>query len=356
MSFDPQTIEADLRAAMRTGPSQVAARPDPVARVESGVTRRRRRRLLVTTAAAALAVGTVVAGTGLIIDRPFRSTADTSTAVGAEPVAAAPQILRRSPRPDRQPCRIDNVDSMDWIVQSAPWGLSTGLALRPNNSDRCTLSGRPQLSGINTATGASEPIAAVDAGQLDTSVTRQFPATIDPGEPARIEIRGGKCPAGQEPRSYRSLVVTVGTQKIPLPSSRSLTGICGADVSQWFVEPPMLYAALNAKLEAPRVLGRGQDFTYTVQIDNVYARNYPLSSCPIFRLGIAATDIGPWQRINCTQAAIHGHDSIRFTLHGQIPPDTEPGQHKLTWMAAMSTGEATIADMGTGGTTVTITR
>jgi hypothetical protein len=341
MRTDPQAIDADLRAAMGTSSSGV----------EPGITPRRRRRLLVSTAATVLVVGTAVAGASLIAHRRSPST----TAVGAEPVAA-PQILRRSPRPDRQPCRLDNVDSVDWIVQSAPWGLSTGLALRPNNSERCTLAGTPQLSGVNTTTGASEPIAAADVGPLDTGVARQFPATVDPGEPARLEIRGNKCPAGQEPRSYRNLVVTVGAKKLPLPRSRRLTGVCGADVSQWFVEPPMLYAALNAKLQAPAALRAGQDFAYTVQIDNVFARDYPLPSCPTFRFGIAATEVGPWQRVNCTQTSIDGHDSSTFTLHGQIPLDTKPGRRKLTWMAVMSTGEATIADLGTDGMTVTVTR
>lgn len=351
MRIDPRTIEADLHAAMHATSSPVAASPDPVARVESGIIRRRRRRLLGAITGAALLVGTAIVGTGVITHRPSPPT----TTVSAEPVAA-PHVLRRSPRPDRQPCRLDSVGSVDWIVQSAPWGPTTGYALRPNNSQRCTLSGRPRLSGVNTATGKSEPIAAADLGPLDNSVTRQFPATVDPGEPARIQIRGSKCPAGAKPRSYRDLVLTVGTKRLPLPSSRRLTGVCGADVSQWFVEPPMDYAALNATVEAPAVLRRGQDFTYTVRIDNVFVRDYPLPSCPIFRLGVAATDTGPWQRINCMQSSIDGHDSIEFALPGQIPPDIEPGQHKLTWMATMSTGEATIADMGTDGTAVTITR
>lgn len=351
MRSDPQTIEADLREALRTSPSPVAAWPDPVTRLAAGVTRRRRRRLLAATASVVLVAGAAVAGIGLITHRP----ASTTAVVGSEP-AAAPQILRRSPRADRQPCRLDNVDSAGWIVQSAPWGLSTGLALRPNNSERCTLSGRPQLSGVNTATGVLDPIAAADAGPLDSSVARQFPATIDPGEAARVEVRGTKCVAGQKPRSYRDLVLAVGAKKISLPSFRRLDDICGADVSQWFVEPPMLYAALNATLQAPTVLRRGEEFTYTVHIDNVYARDYSLSPCPTYRLGIAATEIGSWQRVNCTQSSIDGHDSITFTLQGQVPPDTKPGQHKLTWMAVMSTGEATIADMGTGGTTVTIPR
>lgn len=351
MRIDPQTIEADLRTAMHAGAAPVAPWPDPVARVESGVTRRRRRRLLVTTVAAALVVGTAVVGTSVITHRSSPST----TAVSAEPVAA-PQILRRSPRPDRQPCRLDNVDSVSWIVQSAPWGPSTGFALRPNNGERCTLSGKPLLSGVNTATGKSEPIATADLGPLDASVARQFPATVDAGEPARVDIRGGKCSAGEKPRSYRDLMLTVDGKKIPLPGSSRLAGICGADVSQWFVEPPMLYAALNATLQAPAVLKRGEEFTYTVKIDNVYPADYPMPSCPTFRLGIGGTEIGSWQRIDCTQSSIDGHDSIEFELHGRIPPETEPGRHKLTWIAAMGTGEAAVADMGTDGADVTITR
>lgn len=351
MKIDPETIEADLRAAMHSSSTQPTDWPDPVTRVESGVTRRRRRRMLVASATAALVVGVAAAGTGLVTHRPSAST----TAVSAEPVAA-PDVLHRSPRPDRQPCRLDNVDSLEWIQQSAPWGLSTGLALRPNNSERCTLSGTPVLSGVNTTTGESEPIAATHVGPLDANVTRQFPATVDPAEPARIEIRGNKCKAGQEPRSYRGLVIMVGTKKLTLPSSRLLSEVCGVDVSQWFVEPPLLYAALNATLQAPTVLRRGQEFTYTVRMENVYGRDYPMSSCPIFRLGIAATIVGPaWQRINCSQTSIDGGDGIGFTLHGQVPPDTDPGKHKLTWMAVMGNGEAAVADMGTDGTTVTVT-
>src|SRR4029079_17908088 len=102
-------------------------------------------------------------------------------------------------------------------------------------------------------------------GPLDSSVARQFPATIDPGEAARVEIRGVECAAGRTPRSYRDLVLTVGAEKISLPASRRLDGVCGADVSQWFVEPPMLYAALNATLRAPAALRRGEEFTHTAR-------------------------------------------------------------------------------------------
>lgn len=320
--------------------------------MEATITRRRRRRVLAAIAAAALVTGIAATGVSVITHRPSPST----TNVSAEPVAT-PQILRRAPRPDRQPCRLDRIDSVDWIVQSAPWGPSTGFAVRPNNTGRCTLSGQPQLSGVNTATGASEPIAAVDLGPLKDGVTRQFPATVDPGEPARIQIRGNtRCPAGQKPRSYRNLLLTAGDQKFRLPGTRTLTGVCGADVSQWFVEPPMDYAALNATVQAPPTLRQGQDFDYTVRIDNVFPHQYSLPSCPVFRLDVAVAETASWQRITCTQTRIDGNDEIEFTRRGRIPPDTAPGRHKLTWMAVLGNGEAIIADMGTDGTTVTITR
>jgi hypothetical protein len=118
----------------------------------------------------------------------------------------------------------------------------------------------------------------------------------------------------------------------------------------------MLYAALNATLQAPATLRRGEDFTYTVKVSNPYPSDYSLSECPTFELGIGATEIGSWQRVNCTQERIDGHDSITFTLYGTIPADTEPGQHKLTWLAVTSAGEAVVADMETSGAPVEISK
>ncbi|MBU2669891.1 hypothetical protein KOI35_40910 [Actinoplanes bogorensis] len=352
MSIDPQTIEEDLRTAMHAGSSAIAAWPDPVARVEAGVTRRRRRTLLVTSAAAVLTAGVAFAGVGIAGHRE----PPPNSIVSAEP-AAAPTIARRSPRAAVQPCRLDRVDEVDWIVQSAPWGLSTGFAVRPNESERCTMTGRPVLSGVNTATGRSEPVTVVNLGPLEDDVTRQFPATVDPGEPARVKIRSSTtCPAGQKPKSYRDLVLTFGEKKLPLSGSNKLTGVCGADVSQWYVEPPMDYASLNATVKAPAVLRAGEEFSYTVTIDNVFPDKYKSGSCPVFRLSVAADGTGPWQRINCEETTIGGRGSVEFTLPGTIPADVEPGRHKLTWMAAMGNGEAVIADMGTDGTAVTVTR
>jgi len=117
----------------------------------------------------------------------------------------------------------------------------------------------------------------------------------------------------------------------------------------------MDYAPLNATVRAPSVLRPGQEFSYTVRIDNVFPRDYPLPSCPIYRLGVGGAAAGPWQRIECSQTSVGEHDSVEFTLRGQLPPDTKPGRRRLTWMAVMSNGEATIADMGTDGTTITVT-
>ena len=51
MTIDPQTIEEDLRAAMHAGPPPVDGWPDPVTRVEDGITRRKRDGIILHSAA-----------------------------------------------------------------------------------------------------------------------------------------------------------------------------------------------------------------------------------------------------------------------------------------------------------------
>lgn len=351
--MDQQTIEQRLRTALREEQLPTTGWPDPVSRIEHGITRRRRTRwIAITAAVATLLVGTVTVG---LIGRRPDTTPTKNVAVDATEPVTAPTVLRRSPRPDRQPCRLDRVDSLDWIVQSAPWGAATGFALRPSNDERCTLSGKPQLFATNVATGMSEPVPAVDLGPLDSSIARQFPATVDPGEMARVHIRGNNvCQADQQPQSYRDLVLVVGGNQLKVPKFRTLANVCGADVSPWFVEPPMEYAALNVSLDAPPVLRRGEDFTYVVRIDNVFSRVFSMLTCPVYRL-TPASDSEPWRRIHCSVTAIGARSSLRFTLRGHIPADTALGKLKLTWMAVMSNGEAAIADMGSDGFSVTIT-
>jgi hypothetical protein len=347
------TVEQQLRAALRDETGPVTGWADPVSRVEHGVRRRKRRRWVVRATAAA-----TVLVTALTYGLVQRQQPDTPAIIDAtvDDVVGVPFLQRRSPRPEAAACLTDRVTEVDWIVQSAPWGLSTGFGIRPGRDTRCTLSGRPRLFGVDTATGqrVEVPFAAVPPA-AENGTPRQFPATIDGGEMARVEIRGSSdCPTGQSLRSYRDLSLLVDGRQLTLPSFRTLTDVCGAQVSEWFVEPPMEYASLDAYVEAPRTLRRGEDFSYTVRIHNAFSRRFALSGCPVYLFGLGAEG-RIWRRLQCRISSIGGHQSVRFQLTGHIPTDTKLGPAKLTWIAALPNGEVIVADMQTSGYPVTIT-
>jgi hypothetical protein len=345
------TVEQQLRAALRDETGKVTGWADPVSRVEGGVRRRRRRRWTVRATAAATALLAVL--TVGLLQRPQEPTLVDAT---VDDVVGVPYLLRRSPRPDAVPCRTDRVTEVEWIVQSAPWGLSTGFGIRPFSQERCTLSGRPRLFGYDTATGLQVEVPYADAPATPPSDRpRQFPATVDGGELARVEIRGSSdCPTGQSPKSYRDLSLYVDGRELTMPSFRTLTSVCGAQVSDWFVEPPLEYASLDAYLEAPKTLRRGEDFSYTVRIHNAFPRRLALSGCPVYLFGLGAEG-GTWRRMRCEVSSIDAHQSVRFLMTGHVPADARLGPAKLTWMAALPNGEVIVADMQTSGYPVTIT-
>ncbi len=347
------TVEQQLRAALRGETGSVTGWPDPVSRIERGVGRRKRRRLAAQAVAAATVLVTVLT-VGLVSGEGPETPAIVDATV--DDSAGVPSIQRRSPRPDRPPCRPERLNDPEWVVQSAPWGLSTGFAVEPLGLERCTLTGRPQLFGVDVATGLRVEVPfAAEAGSPSGRV-RQFPATLDPGEPARVEIRGSStgCPSGQSPRSYRDLSLLVGGRELALPGFRTLSSVCGAHVSDWFVEPPMLYASLKANLEAPKTLRRGEEFSYSVRILNAYPKKFSFSACPVYSLGVGADGQG-WRHLACGISSIGPHRSVSFQMTGRLPADTPTGRALLTWMAVLPNGEVIVADMMTSGYPVTVT-
>jgi hypothetical protein len=349
-------IDEQLRTALRDDRHAAPSWPDPVSRVEEGITRRRRRRLVVQTVGLATAL-VVTLSVVTLQGHPSTAPADgwiiDSTADG--PRSAPPDMQRRSPRPDRAPCPVDALGPVEWIVQSAPWGNSTGFGIRNIKQDRCTLSGTPTLIGTDVDTGVRVPVPSAELPPGNDTKVRQFPATIDAGELARIEIKGqAVCQPWQTPRSYRDLVLVFQGHELPLPNFRHLDSVCGAQVSPWFVEPPLEYAPLVVSLDAPTTLQRGTDFTYTVNMLNASRRPYRLPACPSYQITPTQRE-GEWRTLNCQLTEIPPHTTVHFKLHGYIPAQANPGQLKLTWMAVMSDGTVAVADMQTDGLKVTIT-
>ncbi|GIH06085.1 hypothetical protein Rhe02_41520 [Rhizocola hellebori] len=348
------TVEQQLRETLQGKTQAVTGWADPVTQIERGVRRRKRRRLAVQAVAAVTVLVTVLT-VGLIQRRP----AETPTNIDAtvDEAVGVPHILRRSPRPDRAACPPERIMEVEWIVQSAPWGMSTGFGARLFTDQRCTLSGRPQLFGVDVATGQRVEIPFVpNVAPMDSGRVRQFPATIDGGELARVEIHGNSaCPTGQSPQSYRDLSLLIGDRQLDLPDQRSLTAVCGADVSEWFVEPPMEYASLDAYLLAPKTLRRGEDFSYTVQIANRFPRKFNIQDCPVYLLGLGAQG-QTWRRLSCDISSIDAHRTVRFRMTGHVPADAAVGPAKLTWIGVLPNGEVIVADMATSGYPVSITQ
>ena len=350
------TVEQQLREALQGKTQAVTGWTDPVSRVEQGVRRRKRRRLTAQAVAAVTVLVTVL--TVGLVQRQHPQTpslVDGTIDATVDDASGLPYIQRRSPRPDRDPCPPDQIKDVQWIVQSAPWGMSTGFGLNAFTDKRCTLSGRPRLFGVDTVTGQRVEVPFVATPPASNNgQARQFPATIDPGEMARVAIHGSAdCPAGQGPQSYRQLTLLVGGRELALPEQRTLTAVCGAHVSEWFVEPPMEYASLAAYLDSPKTLRRGENFSYTVRILNGYNTKFILPGCPAYLLGLGADGHG-WRRLRCGISSIGAHQTVRFQMTGHIPASTPTGPAKLTWIAALPNGEVIVADMALSGYPVTI--
>lgn len=349
------SIDEQLRAALRDERLNAPQWPDPVSRVEAGIGRRRRRRL--AAQAAGVATVAVIALAMAVFQPHSPGTPGDSATIDAttdEPRSTAPFMRRTSPRPDRAACPVEALGEIEWIVQSAPWGYSTGFGLRNNRDQRCTLRGTPTLFAVDVETGARVPVPVAEPPSKNDTKARQFPATLDPGELARVEIDGqSSCAPSQTPRSYRDLVLVHEGHEFRVPTLRKLDNVCGASVSPWFVEPSLEFAPLVVSLDAPTSLQRGTDFTYTVKVLNASPRTYRVPACPAYQLSLAAAQ-GEWRTLNCRITEIEPHETVYFRLRGHIPADAATGETKLTWMAVMDDGEVAVADMQTSGFKVTV--
>jgi hypothetical protein len=210
--------------------------------------------------------------------------------------------------------------------------------------ERCTLrdNGMTTLTATNAATGLREvftPGSATPAGAW------QVPATIDPGEPARLDIIAGTENCGQRFDDFALEVLGVVYEL-------DMTTECVPTLTNWYVEPPLLNAPLTVTMKAPPTVQRGQWFDYVVTVLNVFG-DYTLSQCPVYleRLGTHAI----WRRLNCDRLkAFPAHQPIKFAMRAYVPPDQPLGATTLSWMAVMADGEVAIAEIATDGVKVNV--
>jgi hypothetical protein len=227
--------------------------------------------------------------------------------------------------------------------------MQGATVMLPNaSSQRCTVhteTAQTVLTVTNVATGQREMFTPGSATPMVGPLGAwQTPATIDPGEPARLDIAAGDG-CGQR---FEDFVLVVLGRSYQLDLSTD----CPPSLTGWYVEPPLLNAPLTVTMKAPATVQRGQFFDYVVTVLSAQG-TFKLFDCPVYlqRLGTQAV----WRRLNCHRLkAFPAHTPVSFTMRAYVPPDQPTGSVKLSWMAVMSDGKVAIAEFATDGVNVDV--
>ncbi|MEV8510906.1 hypothetical protein [Dactylosporangium sp. NPDC051484] len=334
-------LETQLRDTLTDERRALPAWDDAVARVTTGIRRRRRRRAAIIASAAAVAVLPALIGTALLTARG--DTGQTAAPSGGvvpwigQPVEERYEVKRRSPRPDAPPCKGTDLSDM--------WTADGTLLVSPNFLGRCTLSGRPTVTAVDTTTGQR---TVVPSGALPRSSdpVHQYPATVDAGEPARLDFSVG--PACRTAIRYRDAEVDIAGRAYPL---EGINLSCPIELGEWYVQPPLLNAFLAVTMQAPATVAAGQPLMYTVTIVNPQNRAMSLEPCPQVRQSLG--DSAGTYLLNCTPRRLPAHSRTTFAM--TIAAPDRPGKVRLRWMAIFADGTVGIANLATDGVDVSVT-
>lgn len=335
-------LDSRLRDVLQDNRFELPGWEDPVGRITSGVRRRRRHRVVFGSTIAAL----LVAIPAVLSQHPFEEPPGIHspiTFVASQEVAAPANLARRSPRADAKPC--PRMGEEAWLKQD--WtrpGVTTVMLPAFPSMERCTLrdNGETTLTATNKATGQRE---VYTPGSATPPGAWQSPATIDPGEPARIDIIAGTENCGQK---FDDFVLEVLGHLYEL----GVTTDCPPTLTGWYVEPPLLNAPLTVTMKAPTTVQRGQWFDYVVTMLSTFGP-YGLRNCPVYlqRLGTKAI----WRKLNCDRLkSLPPNTRIQFAMRVYVPPDQPLGTTQLSWMAVMADGKVAIAEIATDGVKVEV--
>lgn len=363
------TVEEQVRQALTDERHALPGWPDPIGRVSIGIRQRRRRRAVVTGLAVAIvaAVGVPVA----LRSAGGGAPGDEMPANGVigwvdAPVPRPTHLARREPRPDARECTPADLgvtpgarSPVAWVEPGGEGDEGDGhqrltVLLANSRDSRCTLRGSVELVATDASTGRRGALATWSEPPKADGVN-QYPATIDPGEPARVDlVTSARCAgAAPSPRRYRDVALVTLGQEIAI-SGLDLPIGCPLGVGSWYVLPPLLNVPDQVvSIEAPERVRRGDTLEYVVTVLNSSDRPFPLRPCPVYaqRLGAEATT----HRLNCAVRAIAGHTSVRFRMRLAVPETVPLGTNRLSWMAVMDDGRVAIANLATGGVEIEVT-
>jgi hypothetical protein len=358
-------VEDRVRGTLTDDRYALPGWPDPVQRVTAGVRRRLRRRRIAVAVSVAAVTAVVAAVPALL--HPWRGptpvAGDGVVAWSDSPVSPPTHLARRAPRPDARDCTFADLNRLAWVGGTAAGaGTRTYTLLLPDETDsRCTLRGQPSIVATDVATGrrVRPAVRAVlpATGPAGEDQASQYPATIDPGEPARVDLVTFDACAGQRgaPRRYRDVAIVVQGHEFPVSGGLPVATACPIGIGEWRVLPPPLYVPfVVASIDAPAQVRRGQLLDYTVTLENSGNLWYHLVPCPAYTealAGFVAT-----YRLNCTALNIAPHTSVRYQMRLSVPAGLRLGKSNLTWMAVDASGRVIVADLAAGGAPVQVTQ
>ncbi|GGM12004.1 hypothetical protein ACFFX1_26080 [Dactylosporangium sucinum] len=329
-------IEQLVRQELADGRHTPEGWAEPVQRVQAGVRRRRRRRYTMTLSATAVVI--VLVGAALV--RPLANDAPPAQTVfewTAEP-ATLPELDRRDPRPDARPCTDDALGNQPWHERT---GDTLTVLVANHRIERCTIPGTSAIIATEIATGV--PVTLRGSLPLRHAFD-QAPATIDPGEPARIDVQVESCPTPL----YRDPRIVAGGREVPV----DLGPGCGYSASPWYVQAPLINTPLTVTMSVPGTVRRGTTLVYDVTVRNAFPRAFSLQPCPAYQQTLAG--LKSTYRLNCAAKSVPRHGALTFRMRFEVPASAALGRTTLTWMAVVADGRVAIADLSNGGVPVEI--
>jgi hypothetical protein len=344
-------VEEQIRRALTSDRYAVPGWTEPIQRIESGVRRRRRRRLIGASSALAVLAGGVF---GLSTVWPGAApSANTSQTAGDQPIAwidkqvAQPtNIARRSPRTDARKCSAADLGSKAWTDGKLGGNEPLWVLIGNSSDSRCTLDGSAKIvardaGGKQVTVPTGSALAATDA--------MQYPATVDPGEPARFALTMQQC---DKPTTFRNPALVALGREIPIPSLSEIKA-CSVSTGRWAVRPPALNADSQlVTLDVPAEVRKGERLKYTITLLNPSESSLSLKPCPVYIQSLGGSARA--YQLNCVEPELGAHESLRFAMEYAVPADAPAGKATLAWTAVFADGTVAIADASTGGASVQV--
>jgi hypothetical protein len=248
--------------------------------------------------------------------------------------ASVPQQPEPTPRPEARPCTAADLPSTATFTGSGGISQTDSKLVVVRNVGRSACTPASDVRFQNT--DARGVVHDVVTERYESGPGPAGPATIEPGESARLLIVMARCQDDSDTVTYRGISLIAAGRRIRVPGLR-IGGCQKLMVGQWWppqpdqTSPPApRYAALTSVIEAPDTVRAGDTLQYTVVLTNPGPDPVRLDPCPVYQeLFYKGLET---YLLNCSPGTIGAGTSVRFAMRVQVPAFTPAGANRLTWM------------------------